>query len=317
MFESRELSDIPLGLGLSFVASVAAFLVTVLPVPPLISVIVGVPFLLFVPGYAVTVALFPRKLPWHGPVDSNGSDGLFPFDRLVLSVALSVALAIIVGVNIEFTPLEIQISTVVGFLVIITLIAASVGVLRRSELDRRQSDVWSVSGFQETGRSLFASDSDSLATVMVVMAVAVSLVSVAVVAGTGERGEQYTEFGLLTEDENGDLVAEDHPSNMSVGDETPLYYTVTNREQRDHTYFIVVQLQEVSSDGTVTRAERVNGFRAPVEAGETAQRGHTITPTFAGEELRLQYLLYRGQPPAEPNESNAYRHLHLWVDVDL
>lgn len=317
MFESRELSDIPFGLGLSFVASVAAFLVTVLPVRPLVSVVVGVPFLLFVPGYAVTVALFPRTLPWNGPVDIRGSEGLFPFDRLVLSIALSIALAIIVGVNLEFTPLEIRASTVVGFLVIITLIAASIGVVRRADMDRRRSDMWSVSGARAFGRSMFATHSDSMATVMVILAVSVSLVSVAVVAGTGERGEQYTEFGLLTEDENGDLVAEDHPSNMTVGEETPLYYTVTNREQRDQTYFIVVQLQEVTDNGTVTRAERVNGFQSPVSAGETVQRGHTITPTFAGDELRLQYLLYRGQPPAEPSEANAYRHLHIWVDVSL
>lgn len=313
MLESQELSDIPLGIGLCFVASVAAFGAVVLPVSTLVSVVVGVPFLLFVPGYAVTFALFPRRIPWHAPVDVDGLDGLFPLDRLVLSVAVSVALAVIVGVNLEFTPLEIRAPTVVAVLAIVTLIAASVGVLRHSDLDRRATGTRAGAGV----RSLVGTDSDSLATVMVVMAVAVSLVSVAVVAGTGERGETYTEFGLLTETENGDLVASDHPSTMTVGEPTPLYYTVTNREQRDHTYAIVVQLQAVSDGGTVTRSARVDSFQSPVTAGETVQRGHTVTPTFAGDDLRLQYLLYTGEPPAEPSQSNAYRHLHIWVDVEL
>jgi len=36
---------------------------------------------------------------------------------------------------------------------------------------------------------------------------------------------------------------------------------------------------------------------------------------MTGENLRVQYLLYRGDPPAEPTQENAYRSLHLWVDV--
>ena len=311
MLESRTLSDIPLGLALSVVTSAAALAVTLFPVPPVVSVAAGVSFLLVVPGYTVTVALFPRRVPWHGGGDTDG--GLRPFDRLVLSVALSVALAVVVGVNISFTPWEIRATTVIGGLVVVTLVAASVGVVRRDGADRRTTDAWTSPG--TTNRSLLTANSETLATLLVVVAVAVSLGSVAAVAGTGDRGEQYTEFGLLTEAENGSLVASDLPSSMTVGEPMPLYYTVTNQEQRDHTYFIVVQLQAVSDNGTVTRSERVNRFRAAVGAGERVQRGHTITPTFPGENLRVQYLLYTSQPPNEPSESTAYRYLHIWVDV--
>jgi hypothetical protein len=36
---------------------------------------------------------------------------------------------------------------------------------------------------------------------------------------------------------------------------------------------------------------------------------------MTGERLRLTYLLYRGAPPQTPTTDNAYRELHLWVNV--
>jgi hypothetical protein len=36
---------------------------------------------------------------------------------------------------------------------------------------------------------------------------------------------------------------------------------------------------------------------------------------FAGPDRRVKFLLYRGAPPAEPTADDAYRDLHLWVEV--
>jgi len=40
----------------------------------------------------------------------------------------------------------------------------------------------------------------------------------------------------------------------------------------------------------------------------------TVTVSEPGN-YRLVYLLYRGEPPAEPRIDNAYRELHLWINV--
>lgn len=34
-----------------------------------------------------------------------------------------------------------------------------------------------------------------------------------------------------------------------------------------------------------------------------------------GERLRLAFLLYQNEPPAQPTVDNVYRELHLWVNV--
>jgi uncharacterized membrane protein len=40
-----------------------------------------------------------------------------------------------------------------------------------------------------------------------------------------------------------------------------------------------------------------------------------VTPELTGDRMRLTYMLYRGAPPATPTTDNAYRELHLWVNV--
>ena len=310
MSRPSDSTGMPTDLLLSLALTVAAVGAAVAPVPAPVSVVFGVPFLCFVPGYAVTVALFPRQLPWGA--DTDASDGLFPFDRLVLAVALSLALAVLVGVNLEFTPWAIQAQTVVGGLAVVTLLAISVGAWRRSRMQQ-------ASGLgQTTIRTKPAAPSamrTNLATVMVVLAVVVALVSVAVVAGTEQRGESYTELGLLAEDEDGDLTATAHPAELSNNEPTTMYYTLSNREQRDLSYTLVVRLEAVTEDGTVTRTAQLDRFREQLGAGESTRQEHTVTPTFRGEDLRLRYLLYIGDAPADPSGDDAYRAIHIWVDV--
>lgn len=313
MSQSRTWAGFPFDLLVGVVFGLAAIWVTVSPVSRLVRLLVGVLFLLFVPGYTVTVALFPRAIPWNTTGDIGELDGLFPFDRLLLSVALSTALAVIIGINIEFTPWDITAQTVSTGLFSLTLIAATVGAIRRYRIGTWKSE--SRARLGEWGRSLVAFDSATLARLMVVLAVTASLLSVAVAAGPGDRGEQYTEFGLLTENESGTLVAEGHPSNLTVNESTSLYYTITNREGRDQAYSIIVQLQAVTPDGEVVRTAELNRFDTTLAAGEATRRNHTITPAYEGERLRVQYLLYTNEPPARPTASNAYRHVHIWVDV--
>ena len=302
MIRSRDAELVPVDLILGLLLTVAAVIVSVVPVPTALSVLVGVPFLLFVPGYAVTAALFPRIRDTR-----DGDDGLSPLGRVAFSVATSVALAVIVGVNLEFTRWAIEAQSVVGALALVTLAGSIVGALRRARLPASPSG--------NRSHSMGDSNSSTVATVMVVIAVVVSLASVAVVAGMNDRGEQYTEFGLLVEDESGNLTADEFPSTLPADEATTLHYTITNREQQSETYTVVVRVETVTDDGGVGQAQRLGTYEEPLAPGETVTREHTVGPTMTGEDLRLRYLLYRSDPPADPTGAEAYRTLHLWVDV--
>jgi uncharacterized membrane protein len=85
------------------------------------------------------------------------------------------------------------------------------------------------------------------------------------------------------------------------------------------TYTVVVQLQEVevaNNSTTVLDRTELDRFETTVPHNETHHQRHTLRPTRSGENLRVQYLLYMGEPPDDPTGENAYRELHVWMDVE-
>lgn len=143
--------------------------------------------------------------------------------------------------------------------------------------------------------------------------------SVAYAVAVPKQGESFTEFYLLTENETGGLVAADYPTDFVRGESKPVVIGIGNHEHRRLNYTVVVELQRVqvqNNSTTVLDARELRRFRTPPLAdNETWRTTYNVTPTLTGQRLRLVFLLYRGGPPAEPRVDNAYRELHLWVNV--
>lgn len=165
---------------------------------------------------------------------------------------------------------------------------------------------------------------------LLVASVILALGSVSYAAAVPTHGEQFSEFYLLTENDEGELVADGYPSEVVHGESTSVVIGITNHEHESTEYTVVVQLQavETGGGGTATANETANAseiqvvdreqldqFSAQLEHNETVHHDHELRPTMAGESLRVQYLLYSGESPAEPTEENAYRSVQLWVDV--
>jgi len=80
---------------------------------------------------------------------------------------------------------------------------------------------------------------------------------------------------------------------------------------------VVVVLERVRRTGdevTVLNRQVEDRFGTELDPGETWTNRHAVVPTLAGE-LRIRYLLYRGEPPEQPAPENAYRALHVWTEV--
>jgi uncharacterized membrane protein len=98
---------------------------------------------------------------------------------------------------------------------------------------------------------------------------------------------------------------------------------ITNREHERTTYTVVVELQRVErvpGPNNTTRidvleADELRRFRTTLDHNETWHQPYAVTPTIVGEDMRLTFLLYQGDPPADPAVDNAYRELQLWVNV--
>jgi uncharacterized membrane protein len=81
--------------------------------------VLGTVFVLFLPGYALVEALYPR------------GDELSPLERLALSIGLSLALVPLVGLLLNYTPFGIRLYPVLAALSLLTICLTFIGAWRK------------------------------------------------------------------------------------------------------------------------------------------------------------------------------------------
>ena len=324
-----------------------------------IRILLGLPFVLFLPGYAFIAALFPEAGdsperpseatesignatqppasddPPTGDGDDAQRSGIDGIERVALAFGTSIAIVPLIGLVLNFTPWGIRLAPIVISVSGFTLIASGVAARRRWALPAEERFVVPYQEWITTGRTeIFEPESqvDAALNVLLVLSVLLAVGSVGYAVAVPPQGEQFTEFYLLTEDDDGELVADNYPTTFVQGESQSVIVGIGNNEYEPTNYTVVVQLQEVetvtrtnvtaaneSTVGNETRVlnrEQVDRFSAQVAHNETRQQRRPVTPTITGENLRLQYLLYTDEVPAEPTAENAYRSLHLWVAVE-
>lgn len=150
------------------------------------------------------------------------------------------------------------------------------------------------------------------------MGLLLTMSTVAYAVGMVTQGEQYTEFYLLTENESGDITARNYPTEFRRGESKHLVVGIHNHEHQTANYTVVAMIQRVSdgnSSTTVRNQEDQGRFSVTITHNETRYRRMQIKPRLTGDRLRLVFLLYRGTLPDDPTVANAYRTLHLRVNV--
>lgn len=312
--------------------------VTLLPVvrETPVRIVVALVVALFVPGYALIAALFPERGPsvsgdrtsattdeTDDATDTDDeSGGIDVLERAVLSFGASIAVVPLVGLVLNFTPWGLRLVPILAGLTVLTVPLTVLAAVRRARLPSEERFdphpvAWLVTGL----RGLTAPDdrTDAVLNVLLVVSVLLAVGSVAYAVSDPGPEEQFTEFYLLTENETGDLVAADYPTNFTAGGSESLVVGIGNEEGQPETYTVVTQLQAVRIDDetvTVTEAHELDRFSREVLDGETVNATREIEPReVTGDRLRLQFLLYRGAVPETPNAASAYRETHLWVNV--
>jgi uncharacterized membrane protein len=124
---------INLGSGLILVNLLSLLLVVFIVLSPsdVARIIIGIPFLLFFPGYTLTIAFFPVN--WR----------LSGMERVALSFGLSIALVTLIGMILNFTPLGIGLESIVYSISSIIVIFSVVAWYRRRNIN--QFELFNVS----------------------------------------------------------------------------------------------------------------------------------------------------------------------------
>ena len=260
-------------------------------IPPLneispVRIILGLPLVLFLPGYALIAALFIRK------------DDLDGIERIALSFGLSIAISPLLGLALNYTPFGIRLTPILIVLSVFTIALAIGAWVRRSRI-READRFWVDFGvlFKSIKDSFKTTDSkvDKILTAILIISIVLALSVTVYVIVTPKEGEKFTEFYVL----GPGGMAEDYPTNLTVGEEGEVIIGVVN-----HEYAAVTYQLELKVNGKVIDQKSI-----VLTHNETWEGPLTFKPKKAGEDQKLEFLLYK------VGEEGIYRSLHLWVDV--
>lgn len=290
-----------------------------------LAVALGLPLLLFVPGYALVSFLFPGATPDDAADRLAPSElrhhGLGGVQRVALGFGLSVSLLPILGLGIALSPWPIDPSTVLLSVSGLAVGLAVGGAIRRFRRPADRRFTVPFRAWLDDGRRAISDGSvtETALNLGLAVAVVVSVVAVGYAVAVPGPDQSYTSVTLLSQNDTGELVTADYPREFVSGESRPITVSVTNHEGHRVSYSVVVELQRVrqAGDGSanVTNERRLVTFTPTLRPGATWQTRHDVTPTMTGQNLRLVYLVYQGEPPEDPTTTNAYRHVHVWINV--
>jgi uncharacterized membrane protein/LysM repeat protein len=257
--------------------------VLLLPSLEPLRVVMGVPFVLLLPGYCLVAALYPRR------------DDLQLPERLALSCGLSIAAVVLIGLASNYSPWGIRHEPLLVSVALFIVLAAAAAALRRRLLRAEQAFV--VTGRVRLPRWPKLRLIDALAGIALLAFLASLGGGVYFVAASGEGPEGFTEFYLL----GSGGKAEAYPGLVKAGERATAVLGLVNHEGQDTAYDIAVVL-----DGETTA-----GFDGlALGSGERWEKTVVLVSTRVGNSQKAEFLLYK-DGGVEP-----YRSLHLWLDVE-
>lgn len=247
-----------------------------------LQIILGLPFLLFFPGYTLMAALFPKR-----------SD-LDVIERMALSCGLSIAVAAVIGLILNYTMWGITLYPILISLTVFILTTSIIAWVRR----------WRLVGGDRLGISLSLSlrpwrgknRIDKILSIILMVVILVTVGTIGYAIATPREEEKFTEFYILGLEGE----AEGYPTQLSVGEIGWVTVGIVNHEHESVVYRV-----EAVIDGV--KYNQVGPTMLEHDGKWEVNMG--FTPDRPGNNQKVEFLLYR-------NEGNeAYRMVHLWLNV--
>lgn len=325
----NKFDGVPPDLMAAIVLALATLVFTLTPLNYLpVRIPLGLVMVLFVPGYTLIAALFPKIGDLEG------------IERTALSFGLSIAVVPLIGLGLNYTPWGIRLTPVVVSLVVFTIAMAAAAYWRRMNLPAEER--FSIQFRENIGslkREILADEKgrlDKALTVILILAIITSIAALVYVIVTPKQGEKFTEFYILGPGGK----AYDYPTTVQAGNNSTLIVGVVN-----HEYMLVNYTMQISLNNTLIADDLMSSasmnrtmmrdideshssredaslednslvdviilsMNLTLQNNETWERPVTYILNDTGDLQKLEFLLYR-----EDNFTGSYRDLHLWVNV--
>ncbi len=279
---------LPLDLFLILIWTILTFVFNITPSPgqTLFKTILVVSMVLFIPGYVLISALFPKK------------DDLDNIERLALSSGLSIAIAPVLGILLKFT-LWAELVHVLLALCLLTFILIIFAAYRREKQppeERFYVPFHRLQELVEEELDMPKSKTDRIYTGILIFTIVLAVSMLYFVITAPKIGERFTEFYILGPEGKADnypaALRSNYPATILVG--------VANHEYISVNYTVRIALdKEILTDTLFSSGHN-----------EIWEKNVTFVPGKNGTNMKLEFLLFK-----ENNFSSPYRELYIWVNV--
>ena len=303
-----------IGAGAITFMTLGVVLVPIISESPLRTVITGV-FLFMIPGYATIAVLFPES-ETKTKTKTVETTRIDSFERIVLSIPLSLIIVATIGLILSFSPLGFTLGSVLLTLCLVTMISLITAHLRRRAIGEEAAYTPTVE--ITSLMTVFSDRIDASSSYQSASVITAIILIFTVTAGVGcllatpGQGEAYTELYVLN------TSGDEYPQNMAVNEPERLRIGISNHEHHSVQYTLISELQRVNTSNgqrRITERQQLGEYSLSINSNQTWEREDRFRPRLQGERLRLIYYLYQSSPPQTPTTETATQEVHVWVNV--
>ena len=291
-----------------------------------IRVILGLPFLLFIPGYLLSFVFFPFR---------KTKIGIDTVERLAFSFALSLAIVPIIGLGLNYTPEGLQLESILISLLVFIIGIGAIALFRWHLTPPKERIITTLNAsLPKMGKNL-----DTVLTIILAVSIIIAPISLTYVILSPRTEKTFTEFYIL----GPDYTADSYQKELAIGENTNVIIGVANHEHKTINYTIEIWLlnQSIIFNETTFEDETVNDhmwyinkinvtldhIQADVEEPWEPQWEYNFTFNITRKgEFNLLFLLFNTSTEnyhyeedykniVDQKINSSYRATNLWIDV--
>ena len=287
------------------------YILTILLIPAILfipdnpaRIIIGLPFVLFFPGYVLLAVLFPHneKMNWT--------------ERAILSFGLSIAITALIGIGLNYTPWGIRLESVLYSSSIFIFILSTVALFRRPKLPEMEDNVQGVPlrlpGYRG---NVF----NKLLTITLAIAILGTIGTIGYTSISPKTGERFSEFYILgikskAEDypdefimQNNQVISVKYGEASSSTDKIgKVTLGIVNHEQKKMIYSVMIKVddQEVNIFYAGQVLSQLNGIE--LAQGDKWEGEIGFAPLHTGDNQKVEFLLFKDKESVPENSIYFY-----------
>jgi uncharacterized membrane protein len=231
-----SVKDYPVDIILCLILTIILIPVAVLNINQTLRMILGLPFILFIPGYLLIFALFPNK---------KTDKGIDILERIALSFGLSIAVVPLIALGLNYTMWGITLNSIINSLSIFILSVGTIAVYRWIKTDEKERFTIDFKISIPSSKNRL----DKALNIILIASIIIACGSLVYVITTPKTGEKFTEFYIL----GPGGIADNYPRNITTNDTANVIIGIANHEYQPLNYTVEIWfINQTTSENETT-----------------------------------------------------------------